>query len=138
MFDPHQEYLDPPLQGHRLAGDGYEEIAPNAGGALDTHKLGLRLSIGEGHLQFVRLDTGERLPTRAERAEREAERAEREAERAEREAEARQREAEAWQREAQARQREAERADREAQARQAAEAEVARLRAELARRPATE
>ena len=26
LFDPHQEYLDPPLQGHRLAGDGYEEI----------------------------------------------------------------------------------------------------------------
>ena len=22
LFDPHQEYLDPPLQGHRLAGDG--------------------------------------------------------------------------------------------------------------------
>ena len=121
LFDPHEEYLEPPLQGYRLVGDGYEPIERHADGSLDSHELGLRLEIEERRLRFVRLDTGERLPTRAERAEREAERAEREAE-------ARQGEAARADREADARQREAE-------ARQAAEAELARLRAELARRP---
>ena len=67
----------------------------------------LKLVVDEGSLRFYRQDTGQRLPTRAERAEHEAERAEREAERAE----------------------------CEARARQAAEAELARLREELARRP---
>ncbi len=114
LFDPHLEYLDPPLQGYRLAGDDYERIEPDAHGQLESRELGLRLRIGEGHLEFVRRDTGERLLTANERAERDAERAEREAERAEREGEARQ---------------------RETQARLAAEAEIVRLRAELARRP---
>ncbi len=119
LFDPHGEYLDPPLQGYRLAGDGYERIVPDADGALDSQELELRLRIAGKHLDFVRWDTGERLLTRTSQVQREAE--------------ARQREAEARQREAQARQREAERADREAAARQAAEAEMARLRDELAR-----
>lgn len=112
LFDPHQEYLEPPLRGYRLAGDGYEPIRPGKDGSLESLELGLRLEIDEDRLRFVRLDTGQRLLTRDERAESEAQ---------------------ARQREAEARQREAERADREAQARQAAEAEVARLRAELAR-----
>jgi Uma2 family endonuclease len=107
LFDPHQEYLDPPLQGYRLSEAVLTRIEADPAGGLDSHELGLRLSLGEGHLQFARLDTGERLLTRSERADREAARADREAE-------ARQREAEA---------------------RQAAEAEIARLRAELARRP---
>jgi len=113
LFDPLGEYLDPPLQGHRLAGDDYQPIRPDDGGFLDSRELGLRLRIGENHLEFVCAGTGERLLTRAERVEREAEARQREAERADREAQARQREAEA---------------------RLAAEAEVARLRAELARR----
>jgi len=104
LFDPHLEYLDPPLQGYQLAGDDYERIEPDAHGELDSRELGLRLRIGEGHLEFVRRDTGERLLTASER----------ETERAEREAEARQ---------------------RETQARLAAEAEIVRLRAELARLP---
>lgn len=87
------------MQGHRLAGGDYEPIPPNDDGFLDSRELELRLRIAEGHLQFVRRDTGERLLTRVERVQREAE----------------------------ARQ-------REAQARLAAEAEVARLRTELARR----
>ena len=128
LFDPHQEYLDPPLQGHRLVGGGYEPIEPHEDGSLDSDELGLRLQIEERWLRFVRRDTGARLLTRAERAEQEAEARLRESE-------ARLRESEARQREAEARQRESERADREARARQAAEAEVARLRAELARRP---
>jgi hypothetical protein len=99
LFDPHQEYLDPPLQGHRLAGDTYVPIGADPAGCLLSEELGLRLCVADGLLQFYRLDTGERLLTRAERAAREAE----------------------W-------------ADRECQARQAAEAELARLREELARR----
>jgi len=99
LFDPLGEYLDPPLLGYRLAGADYEPIQPDDDGFLDSRELDLRLRIGEGHLDFVREDTGERLLTRAERVQGEAE--------------ARQREREA---------------------RLAAEAEVARLRAELARR----
>lgn len=93
LFDPHQEYLDPPLQGYRLTADGYRRIGSEVDGALTSIELGLRLSVAVGQLQFLRLDTGERLLTGAERAE------------------------------------------LERQARRAAEAEVARLRAELARRP---
>jgi Uma2 family endonuclease len=112
LFDPHQEYLVPQLQGYRLTPAGYRRIEAGTGGELISVELGLRLSLADGQLQFHRLDTGERLLTRAERAE--WERA------------ARQREAEARQHEAEARQREME-------ARLAAEAEVVRLRAELAR-----
>jgi len=126
LFDPHQEYLDPPLQGYRLTPAGYRRIDSDPGGELTSVELGLRLSIADDNLQFHRVDTGERLLTRAERAE--WERAARRLE-----AEARQREAEARQREAEARQLEAEARQREMEARLAAEAEVARLRAELAR-----
>lgn len=102
LFDPDQEYLDPPLQGHRLAGTAYQRIAADSAGCLESHELGMRLCVGKGVLQFYRLDTGERLLTRLERS-----------------------------------QRDLERAEHEAAARQAAEAELARLRDELARRPPT-
>ena len=131
LFDPTQDYLEPPVQGHRLSGDSYVRIEPDSAGGLESQELGLRLVMVEQRLRFYRLDTGERLLTRTERAEREAQarwaetaRAEREAERANREAQAR------WE--------ETARANREAESRHAAEAEVARLRAELARRAAPE
>ena len=97
LFDPEQEYLDPPLQGHRLAGDAYQRIVPDSDGCLLSQELGLRLCVGEGVVQFYRLDTGERLLTRSERVTRESARA-----------------------------------NHEMQTRQNAEAELARLRAELA------
>lgn len=112
LFDPEQDYLDPPLQGHRLEGTGYKTIEPLAEGGLLSQELGLRLCAEAGHLQFYRLDNGERLLTSAERAERDSA---------------------ALRREAEARQREAEARQREAEARRAAEAEIARLRAELER-----
>jgi Uma2 family endonuclease len=99
LFDPTQEYLDPPLQGYRLVGDGYVPIEADGQGALVSQVLGLRLQIEKGKLAFYRLDNGQRLPTDAERAARAAEARE-----------------------------------QEAAARQAAEAEVARLREELRRR----
>jgi Uma2 family endonuclease len=107
LFDPDQEYLEPPLQGYRLADGEYAPLTPDDAGCLVSHELGLRLCLADGHVQLYRLDTGERLLTRAERADLEAERAEREAE---------------------ARK-------QEAAARQAAEAELAKLREELSRRP---
>jgi len=99
LFDPTQDYLDPPLQGHRLVGDQYEVMAPGPQGALVSGELGLRLQAEHGQLMFYRLDTGDRLLTAEE----------------------------ACRVEVQARQ-------AESQARQAAEAEVARLREELRRR----
>jgi Uma2 family endonuclease len=72
LFDPTQDYLDPPLQGHRLAGSQYEPIAPDAEGALVSASLGLRLRAAGGQLMFHRLDTGDRLLT-AEEARRAAE-----------------------------------------------------------------
>jgi Uma2 family endonuclease len=104
LFDPHAEYLTPPLQGYRLVGDDFERIPTDADGALDSWELRLRLIVNGRHLDFVRLDTGQRLLTRSEQVAREAE----------------------------ARQREAEARQREVEARQAAEAEIARLREQLA------
>ncbi len=106
LFDCLEEYLDPPLQGYRLAGSEYELIVPDAGGSLVSEELGLRLRREECRLQFYRLDNGERLLTADERAEKANERAEQAAERAE----------------------------REMHARQAAEAELAKIRKELKRR----
>lgn len=99
LFDPDQEYLDPPLQGHRLVGDTYERIQADEAGTLVSQELQLTLRMAEDVLQFYRLDTGERLLTPREQAAQQAERA-----------------------------------DREAEARRSAEAELARLRDELARR----
>ncbi|MGO8745374.1 MAG: Uma2 family endonuclease [Thermoguttaceae bacterium] len=105
LFDPTQDYLDPPLQGYRLTGQRHEPVAADPQGSLESRQLGLRLSVEGGHLALYRLDTGRRLLTDEEaRAEAEAESAEAEARRA-----------------------------AEAEARRAAEAEVARLREELRR-----
>jgi hypothetical protein len=120
LFDPTQDYLDPPLEGYRLVGAEYEQLAPDAEGCLVSQQLGLRLQVEQGHLTFYRLDTGKRLLTaeEARRAEAKARRAERKARRAAEEAH-----------------RAAEEARRAAEERwRAAEAEVERLREELRRR----
>ena len=111
LVDPDHEYLDPPLQGHRLTEGAYVRIEPDPTGALVSEELGLKLQEQSGEIEFYRLDTGERLLTAEERA-----------------ANARQAEAEARQAEAEAR-----RAVEEN--RQVLEAEIVRLKAELARRP---
>lgn len=99
LFDPDQEYIDPPLQGYRLGDAGFVKLEPDETGALVSEELALKLRIEMGLLQLYRLDTGERLLTGDERAELEAEGRRLEAE-----------------------------------ARRAAEAELARLREDLARR----
>ena len=83
LFDPTEDYLHPPLQGNRLAGDQYERIAADARGTLFSRELGLRLQAEGGQLMFYRLDTGERLLTaeEARRIEAEARRIEAEARR---------------------------------------------------------
>ncbi len=79
LFDCLNEYLDPPLQGHRLVEGGYQSTPADECGALISRELGLRLQPDAGRLQFYRLDSGARLLTASERAEQEAERAEQEA-----------------------------------------------------------
>jgi Uma2 family endonuclease len=96
LFDLTRDYLEPPLQGHRLVGGKYEPIVADAEGALISEQLGLRLQAEGRQLMLYRLDTGARLLTAEEEL----------------------------QNEVMARQAETE-------ARQAAEAEVARLRDQL-------
>jgi Uma2 family endonuclease len=73
LFDPTEDYLDPPLQGYRLIGDRHERIAAETDGALVSQELSLRLRAEGGHLMLYRLDTGERLLTAEESFEAEAE-----------------------------------------------------------------
>jgi Uma2 family endonuclease len=79
IFDPDQEYLDPPLQGYRLSGTDYARIEPDEGHALVSEELGLKLRAEAGQVQFYRRDNGERLLT-PEEAQLAAEESQREAE----------------------------------------------------------
>jgi Uma2 family endonuclease len=72
LFDPTQDYLDPPLQGYRMVSEAYASIAPDGEGALVSEVLALRLQIEQQKLAFYHLDTGERLLTGDERAAQEA------------------------------------------------------------------
>jgi Uma2 family endonuclease len=121
LFDPTGDYLDPPLQGYRLGRKQMRPIEPDQSGGLVSLELGLRLCLEDGQLVMYDARTGERLLTEAE-AERQAKDAERQAKESERSA------------------KEAERQGRESErrARKAAEEEIRRLRAELARRTAAE
>jgi len=103
IFDPLQETMRPPLRGFRLENGDY---VPLMGSRLNSEVLGLELRVEQNTLRLYDRKTGKRLLTPQE-----AEAARREAEAARREAEAR--------------------ADRETRERQAAEAELARLRDEL-------
>ncbi len=73
LFDPTQDYLDPPLQGYRLVGQRHERIAPEADGAFSSEQLALRLRMEERHLMLYRQDTGQRLLTADEALQAEAE-----------------------------------------------------------------
>lgn len=117
IFAPKRTDGGPLLSGyHRLEGGEFAPWSVDEQGALRSAALGgLALYVEDGKWLRVRDAQGQRLPSpdeEAARAEREATRANQEAARAEREAA---------------------RAEREAAARQAAEAELARLRALLQR-----
>jgi Uma2 family endonuclease len=82
LFDPRAEYLNPPLQGFRLAGADYVPIEPVAG-RLPSEVLGLHLERVGDHLRFFNPVTGAHLlnPIEArEAADRRAEEARRRAE----------------------------------------------------------
>ncbi len=53
IYDPHQEYLKPPLQGYRLERDAYAPIAVDAQGRLPSVALGLDLQIAQGDLRLL-------------------------------------------------------------------------------------
>jgi Uma2 family endonuclease len=91
LFDPYGEYLDPPLQGYRLADGPYQPIRSARDGSLVSLTTGLRLRTEGNRLRLVDAATGEPLPWIDELGERldQSERARLEAERARAEAEAR-------------------------------------------------
>jgi hypothetical protein len=95
LYDPTADYLRPPLQGHRLEGNRYVRIEPDANGRFLCSELGLWLLLENGELVMYDCQSGERLLTEAEAKEAayEAERAAHEVERAAREAEQAAREA---------------------------------------------
>jgi Uma2 family endonuclease len=68
LFDPDQEYLDPPLQGYRLSGRVFVPLPPDEDQFLESEELALRLCLEDEVLQFYRVDTGERLLTAEDRA----------------------------------------------------------------------
>jgi Uma2 family endonuclease len=70
VFDPDADYLDPPLQGHRLGKAGYRRIAADAEGYLLSQELGIKLKLDETGLQLFKAVNGERLLTDREEADR--------------------------------------------------------------------
>src|SRR5262249_28681704 len=82
LFDPTEDYLDPPLQGFRLVGGDYVPIEP-IDGRLPSAVLGLHLEREGARLRLFDPATGQRLPTRQEAREAAEHRAEEEHRRAE-------------------------------------------------------
>lgn len=68
LFDPYGEYLDPPLQGHRLKRGRYVPIARLRDGRLHCEQLGLDLVPEYRSLALVDRKTGERLKSADELA----------------------------------------------------------------------
>lgn len=80
LFDPLGEYLDPPLQGHRLRAGQYVSIRP-VNDRLPSQVLGLHLERSGGDLRLHDPTTGAWLPT-PEEARAQAEQAREQAEEA--------------------------------------------------------
>lgn len=66
LFDPKGEYLDPPLQGHRLCEGKYLPIEM-VEGRLPSEVIGLHLERDGEWLRFYHPVSGQRLPTPQER-----------------------------------------------------------------------
>src|SRR5262245_11477094 len=66
LFDPHGDYLDPPMQGFRLRGGRYTRIRP-VHGRLPSLVLGLHLERNGKELRLYDPSIGRWLPTPAER-----------------------------------------------------------------------
>jgi Uma2 family endonuclease len=115
LFDPLQDYLRPPLQGHRLVHGHYQRLEPTVGGGLLSATLGLELRLRNGALRIFDPQAQRWLPTPDELTA------------------ALDAQAAALETEAAARRQAEARAQAEAAARERAEAELVRLQAELAR-----
>jgi len=161
ILNPHAEDMSLPfeLTGYRLVRGKYRKIIPDPDGCFLSRSTGVRFGLGPDGREVIMTNavTGEKLLSNKEeydarhaaevRAEQEAKARQIAEARAEQEAKARQQEAEARQiaearaeQEAEARQQEAEarqiaeaRAEQEAKSRQIAEAEMRRMKAEIAR-----
>jgi hypothetical protein len=66
LFDPYAEYLDPPLQGHRLRRGRYQDIQP-VDGRLPSQLLRLHLERSDSQLRLYDPATRLWLPTPEER-----------------------------------------------------------------------
>jgi Uma2 family endonuclease len=131
QFDPTGDYLKPPLQGLRLVAGTYELLPvterPDGTLVLYSAVLELELHVENGRLHFYAAETGQKLLTH-----REAEQARLQAEHARLQAEQDRVQAEQARLQAeQARLQAEERASQEAALRQAAEARIAELEAQL-------
>jgi Uma2 family endonuclease len=62
LFDPHNEYLDPQLQGYRLKGEKYVRIEP-VDGRLPSEVLELHLEANGKEVRLYNPATGKWLPT---------------------------------------------------------------------------
>jgi Uma2 family endonuclease len=71
LYDPTADYLDPPLQGHRLRNGRYERIEPDDDGTLTCEELDVLLRLHDGELELLDRTTAEPLltPTEAANAE---------------------------------------------------------------------
>jgi len=133
LFDPLSETMRPTLRGFRLEDGDY---MPLVGTRLHSEVMGLELRLEEGKLRLYNPKTSTYLLTREEvhAARRAAEAAKQKAEADRQKAEAERQKAEAARQKAEAARQTAEaKAAHESAARQAAEAELARLREELAK-----
>jgi Uma2 family endonuclease len=65
LFDPRREFLDPPLQGFRLANTRYVPIQP-VNGRLPSYELSLHLEQGDGELKLWNPASRTWIPTPAE------------------------------------------------------------------------
>jgi len=61
LFDPLNEFLKPPLQGHHLDASGHYQRLPGA--ELDSPALGLRFVVRDGWLRLLNPSTNTLLPT---------------------------------------------------------------------------
>ncbi len=84
LFDPTEDYLDPPLQGFRLDAGEYAQIEP-IDGRLPSQVVGLHLARDGEKLRLFDPATGQRLLTRLEGREAAERRADEERRRAEEE-----------------------------------------------------
>ncbi len=70
QFDPLNDYLEPPLQGYRLVGGGYQPLSvtrtENGYLQLESQVLNLYLRNENNHLRFYEVETGKKLLTQEE------------------------------------------------------------------------